>query len=90
MSALMVHCRLQSNSDTPHRSVLNGIRAKPRGQGAENVVPSSSRNCIERQPPVPTPTISLSPSSNNVPNGSIGPPATVPTTLNSELEEKQN
>ncbi|KAJ8966678.1 hypothetical protein NQ317_004660 [Molorchus minor] len=79
----------QSNSDTPHRSVLNGIRAKPRGQGAENVVPSSSRNCIERQPPVPTPTISLSPSSNNVPNGSIGPPATVPTTLNSELEENR-
>ncbi|KAJ8911507.1 hypothetical protein NQ315_014432 [Exocentrus adspersus] len=68
----------QSNSDVPHRTVLNGIRAKLRSHGSENVVPTSSRNNSERQTLLATSPLTLSPSSNNIPNGNIGPPATVP------------
>ncbi|KAJ8943234.1 hypothetical protein NQ314_009807 [Rhamnusium bicolor] len=58
----------QSNTDVPNRTVLNGIRAKLRSQGTENVVPTSSRNSTERQT-VAMPALALSPSSDNVPNG---------------------
>lgn len=80
----------QNNSDTTqsqqHRAILNGIRAKVRGAGAENVMPTQSRTNMEQRPlpaiaappppvvvPQPTltvaPALSLSPSSNNIPNG---------------------
>lgn len=66
----------QSNTDVAqshqHRSVLNGIRAKVRGTGSENVMPSnSSRSSMEsRQVPafegtssvvVPQPTLTVAP-----------------------------
>lgn len=44
----------QSNSDLgqsqPHRSILNGIRAKVRGTGTENVMPTQSRTSMEQRP----------------------------------------
>lgn len=57
----------QSNSDgTAHRScVLNGVRAKVRVQGTENMVPRhSARSSLERNASLPS-----SHSSGSVPNG---------------------
>lgn len=69
----------QSNSDVPnHRAVLNGIKAKIRPIGSENVVPVASRTSAERpsvsNPMVPLPLLAAS----SVPNGNIGPPITTP------------
>lgn len=78
----------QSNSDLAqphqHRSVLKGIRAKVRGTGSENVMPTSQRPMEQRQLPaiaVPSavvvpqpaltvaPALTLSPSATSIPNG---------------------
>lgn len=75
----------------PTRSVFNGIRAKIRNTGSENVVPtttstSSSRiTTTERR----TSRTALSPTSS-VPNGTIGPPATVPTAAVEGEESREN
>ncbi|CAH0557490.1 unnamed protein product [Brassicogethes aeneus] len=75
----------QSNSDSSNnsRSVFNGIKAKVRSTGTENVVPSSSRRSNQ---------LTTSQSTNSIPNGSIGPPATVPNgnTVQSDAEENRN
>ncbi|XP_019868431.1 E3 ubiquitin-protein ligase Su(dx) [Aethina tumida] len=65
----------QNNSDTTNsRAVLNGIKVRQRSSGSENVLPSSSRaGCSERRSNI-TPSMSTS----SLPNGSIGPPITVP------------
>ncbi|CAH1974705.1 unnamed protein product [Acanthoscelides obtectus] len=85
----------QSNSEGAHgRPVLNGVRAKQRSQGTENVMPSSSRVSMERGVaplnalPAPQP-MPMSPSSASIANGNIGPPATVPNgnIAQSETEE---
>lgn len=61
----------QSNSDNSHRSVLNGIRAKIRGTGSENVIPNPSRTSIDRpHPAIPASPLAMSPNSNSsIPNG---------------------
>ncbi|KAG5884764.1 hypothetical protein JTB14_029244 [Gonioctena quinquepunctata] len=82
------------NSDTSHRSVLNGIRAKQRATGTENVVPTYSRNSVEsseRRASMSVVPVALSPSTSNITNGSIGPPITVPNgnAVQSEPEENR-
>lgn len=57
----------QTNSDTqPNRSVLNGVRARMRLRGSENVIPTPSRPASDRPTAV---VIPFSHSSTNVPNG---------------------
>ncbi|KAK9882482.1 hypothetical protein WA026_021823 [Henosepilachna vigintioctopunctata] len=82
-----------SNSDAPTtRNVLllDGIKAKVRTPGSENVVPMPSRPSFER-PMVPASSIANVPvpSSANLPNGTIGPPATVPQTNVNQVEHEE-
>ncbi|XP_023028955.1 suppressor of deltex [Leptinotarsa decemlineata] len=82
-----------NSSDSSHRSVLNGIRAKLRTTGAENVVPSFSRNSLEsaeRRPSMSVVPLAMSPSTNSIPNGSIGPPITVPNGNIAQSEPEEN
>lgn len=68
-----------SNTFIQQRSVLNGIRVKFRGQGTENMVPTSSRLSGERNGPSnasggasASAALPMSPSSsNNIPNGNF-------------------
>lgn len=56
----------QTNSDTlPNRSVLNGVRARMRLHGTENVIPTPPRNSMERQNILSSPQNSCA----NIPNG---------------------
>lgn len=78
----------QSNSDLAQshqqRSILKGIRAKVRGTGSENQMPTTQRSMEQRQLPaiavssavvVPqpaltvTPALTMSPSTTSIPNG---------------------
>lgn len=68
----------QANTSNDHsgRAVLNGIRARPRGQGIENAVPGASRGpnteriAIANVPAVPImPVLPISPSTNTLANG---------------------
>ncbi|ERL86970.1 hypothetical protein D910_04373 [Dendroctonus ponderosae] len=94
----------QANSEAHSHTVLNGIRIKPKPQDIENAAPTTS-NCSERPsrptrpppaPPTPqTPPIAPasplqgSPSSNNIANGNIGPPASVPLESLAQQDEQR-
>lgn len=69
--------------------LLSGIKAKVRAVGSENMLPS--RPSFERSPPVTAPNIAPIPMTStsttaNIPNGSIGPPATVPQSNINQIE----
>lgn len=104
---------LSNSSEVPNRVVANGIKARFRNQGTENVVPTGSRTNQERtstsnsgatnSAPQPTAATSasisnseamaqvpISPSSSNIPNGNIGPPATVPNGNATHIEPEEN
>ncbi|KAK5646841.1 hypothetical protein RI129_005305 [Pyrocoelia pectoralis] len=83
----------QTNSDTlPNRSVLNGVRARMRLHGSENVVPPPSRTAMERSSVMASPQNSGTTISNGVPFVAatpLGPPATVPSS-NSQTAIDEN
>ncbi|KAL3280597.1 hypothetical protein HHI36_003829 [Cryptolaemus montrouzieri] len=83
-----------SNSDVPSNrniALINGIKAKFRTTGSENMVPVSSRSSYER-PTVSVPGIATVPvpSGGNMLNGTIGPPATVPQNNVNLAEPEEN
>ncbi|XP_056646971.1 E3 ubiquitin-protein ligase Su(dx) [Diorhabda sublineata] len=91
-------------NNTEPRNVLKGIRAQIRNQGSENRMPTSNsstlsaRNSTERlearrnQGVAPMSSLSASNSSTSIPNGSIGPPVTVPNgnIVQNESEEARS
>ncbi|CAG9823383.1 unnamed protein product [Phaedon cochleariae] len=82
---------VQSNSEVNHRSVLNGIRAKLRVPGAENVAPAASRGSLEgAEGRAVMAALPVSSSASSVPNGSIGPPVTVPNGNAVHAEPEEN
>lgn len=73
----------QTNSDTqPNRSLLNGVRARMRLHGSENVVPPPSRTAMDRPSLTGSPQNSATALTNGAPFPDatpLGPPATVPS-----------
>lgn len=78
------HSRTAISNGSLHRSVLNGVRAQIRFPG-QQVGARNSRPSVDR------PSIPTSHSSNNVvPNGTIGPPVTIPAPIHVNDQNSQN
>lgn len=77
------HSRASVSNGSVHRSILNGVRAQIRIPGQPIVVRNSRTNLDRASMPT-------SHSSNNVTNGTIGPPVTIPAAIHANEQNSQN